>query len=159
MTEDPLDLLQQAVISENALAQQFVDLLGEEQSALTSGKTNELPLLIERKEKLAAELNRLTKQRGDVLTALGYSANRFGMEAWKEANPEQKTTVETWMQTLLLTTRACELNRVNGELVQMHMQYNNNALAVLLHKETHLDLYGSDGRPSMQGGRKIDDSI
>ena len=159
MTAVASDSLQQTIVSENALIQQFVALLEKEQLALTSGKTDELPPLVEEKEELASELNALSQQRGNSLTALGYGADRPGMEAWQAANPEQGATVDIWKQTLSLAAKARELNRVNSELVQMHLQYNSNALGILLCKQTPLDLYGPDGRPSLQGGSKIDDSI
>ncbi len=151
--------LHTAIISENTLLQRFVVLLEEEQSVLAGGRTDELAVLVEQKEKLAAELNTLSAQRGNALKALGHAADRAGMAAWKAMFPDQKEAQAAWENTLSLAARAQELNRVNAELLQMHLQHNSNALAILLHRETALNLYGPDGRPAVQGGTKIDDAI
>ncbi|MDR1935831.1 MAG: flagellar protein FlgN [Candidatus Accumulibacter sp.] len=48
---------------------------------------------------------------------------------------------------------------MNGQLIQLHMQYTGQALEILLRKESRLDLYGPDGRSTTSGDRRIDDSV
>lgn len=150
---------QHAVSKEVNLVQQFVELLEQEQDVLTNGRTDQLPAMAESKEKLAAELNELSRQRNGFLVSLGYPPDRLGMESWIAANPVQKETVSAWNQTLSLAARAKDLNLRNGQLIQLRMKYNSQALEILLRKENNLDLYGPDGRSSTLGDRRIDDAV
>ena len=150
------DDLVKTVAEEAKQVRQFVELLELEQSALTHGKTDALSNIAEQKEKLAGDLNRLGQKRSNLLASLGYSPDRLGMDAWRAKHPQAKAL---WSNTLSLAAKARELNRVNGELIEMHLQYNNRALDILLRKETTLDLYGPDGKTAGQGDRRIDDAV
>ncbi len=150
---------QQAVADEASLVKQFVELLEQEQEVLTKGKTDELPAIAESKEQLAAELNELSRLRNGLLVSLGLPSDRSGMEAWTAANLLQKETVAAWNQTLSLAARAKELNYRNGQLIQLRMKYNSQALEILLRKENNLDLYGPDGRSSALSERRINDAV
>ena len=149
----------QVVSDEASLVQQFVELLVLEQEILTKGKTDELPAIAKIKEKLAAELNELSRLRNGLLVSLGLPSDRSGMEAWSAANPLQKETIAAWNQTLSLAARAKELNHRNGQLIQLRMKYNSQALEILLRKENNLDLYGPDGRSSTLSERRINDAV
>lgn len=151
--------VRQTVSEEANLVQLFVKLLEQEQETLTNGRTDELPAIAESKEKLAAELNELSRQRNALLTSLGFPSDRAGMEAWTAANPAQKETAAAWNQTLSLAARAKNLNLRNGQLIQLRMKYNAQALEILMRKENNLDLYGPDGRSSPLGDRRIDDAV
>ena len=150
---------QQAVSDEASLVKQFVELLAQEQEVLTKGKTDELPAIAQSKEKLAAELNELSRLRNGLLASLGFPSDRSGMEAWAVVNPLQKETIAAWNQTLSLAARAKELNHQNGQLIQLRMKYNCQALEILLRKENNLDLYGPDGRSSALSERRINDAV
>lgn len=147
------------IASEADLVEQFVGLLEREKAVLTDGRTDALPALAQEKEQLAARLNTLSRQRNDHLVALGLGADRPGMEAWSAKHPEQKTAISTWNRTLALAAQAKELNRLNGQLIQLRMQYNSQALEILRRKESGLDLYGPDGRSATAGDRKINDAV
>jgi flagellar biosynthesis/type III secretory pathway chaperone len=137
----------------------FVRLLERENALLAEGRTDELPAAVEEKEWLAAQLNELTQRRGRWLVELGFSPDRQGMEAWAARYPEQKEAIAAWHRVLSLAARAKEQNRVNGQLIQLHMQFAGQALDVLQRKESHLDLYGPDGRSTNPSGRKIDAAV
>lgn len=148
-----------AVSKEATLVGQFVELLEQEQEVLTNGRTDELPTIAGTKEKLAAELNDLSRQRNAFLGSLGFPSDRPGMEVWTTANPSQNEAITAWRQTLSLAARAKELNLRNGQLIQLRMKYNAQALEILTRKENNLDLYGPDGRSSTPGERRIDDAV
>lgn len=151
--------IRQTVSKEADLVRLFVDLLEQEQEVLTNGGTDDLPAIAERKEKLAAELNDLSRQRNALLVSLGFPPDRAGMESWTVANPGQKETIAGWNQTLSLAARAKNLNLRNGQLIELRMKYNAQALEILMRKENNLDLYGPDGRSSTLGDRRIDDAV
>jgi flagella synthesis protein FlgN len=137
----------------------FVRLLEREGALLTEGRTGELPAAVEEKERLAAQLNELTQRRGRWLAELGFSPDREGMEAWAGRYPEQKEAIAAWCRVLSLAAQAKEQNRVNGRLIQLHMQFAGQALDILLRKESRLDLYGPDGRSTNSSGQKIDAAV
>lgn len=149
----------QAVAAEAGQIKQFVEILEKEKSALTDGRIDELPAIAADKERLAANLNELSRLRNSHLATLGLAPDRQGMDAWFAQNPEQKDAASAWNRTLSLATQAKELNRLNGQLIQLRMQYNSQALEILLRKESALDLYGPDGRATALGDRKIDDAV
>lgn len=149
----------QAVAAEAGRIKQFVELLEREKSALTDGRIDELPAIAADKEKLAANLNELARLRNSHLATLGFAPDRQGMDAWSAQHPEQKDTASAWNRTLSLAAQAKELNRLNGQLIQLRMQYNSQALEILQRKESTLDLYGPDGRAAALGDRKINDAV
>ena len=143
-----------------ALAEQGVQLFAErEQTILTEGDTEELPALAAHKEQLAETLNELARQRNEFLYSAGFQPGRAGMDAWLSANKAHHGAVASWNQTISLAERAKNLNLRNGQLIQLRMKYNAQALEILLRRENNLDLYGPDGRSSAQGDRRIDDAV
>jgi flagella synthesis protein FlgN len=139
--------------------ERFAGLLEREKTLLTEGRIEELPAAVEEKERLAEQLNELTQRRGHQLAELGFSAGREGMETWAARHPEQKEAIAAWGRTLSFAAQAKEQNRVNGQLIQLHMQFTGQALDILLRKEGRLDLYGPDGRATNSSGRKIDAAV
>lgn len=158
MAEDLSGFLK-IIIREADLVERFVGLLEREKDLLSGGRTEALAAAVEEKEQLAEKLNALTQQRGHYLVKNGFTADRAGMASWTAVHPQQKEAVTAWERTLSLTARAKELNRVNGQLIQLHMQYTDQALEILQRKESRLDLYGPDGQPAASGGRRIDDAV
>jgi flagella synthesis protein FlgN len=148
------------IVAEEAdSVERFVHLLEEEKALLTEGRTQALAAAIEKKEELAAKLNELARQRGDYLASDGFSPDRAGMASWSAGYPEQREAIAAWNRTLSLAAQAKELNRVNGQLIRLHLQHTGEALEVLLRKEGHLDLYGPDGRATALGDQQINDAV
>ncbi len=150
------------VAAEAAAIEEFVELLEHEQTALTRGETDELAAFSEQKERLAVRLNELSRTRGALLAAQGLTGDRAGMEIWLDKHAGlagQKTIAEGWHTLLSLATKARELNQLNGELIRMRMQYNSEALEILLRRQNSLDLYGPDGLAKTKDGRRINDAV
>ena len=152
----PSDKLIDIVAEEAALIEQFVGLLEAEQVALTQGNTDELARIAAEKEPRATDLQNIARLRESRLTASGLSPDRRGMADWTAKHPE---AVSAWEKTLALASRARDINRLNGELIAMRMQYNARILEILQRNTTTLDLYGPDGKTSGQGERRIEDSV
>jgi flagella synthesis protein FlgN len=147
------------VVEEADFVERFVRLLEEEKALLTEGRTEALAAAVEKKEALAARLNALARQRGDYLAADGFSPDRAGMESWSARHPEQREALAAWNRSLSLAARAKEINRVNGQLIRLHLRHTGEALEVLLRKEGRLDLYGPDGRATASEDQRIDDAV
>lgn len=144
--------------AEVAAVRRFVVLLGLEQEMLIKGEVGTLIALVGEKNGLAAELTALAARRSESLAAAGLTLDRAGMAAWFAAHPKETHARAIWSSLLSLASQARELNRSNGELIQMRMQHNALALETLLGTSTSLSLYGPDGQSTPPSGRCITDS-
>ena len=150
--------LQQTMVAEAQTVERFVDLLKLEQSALGRGDTDKLPGYAEQKLEFAAQLNELAAQRNAALATLGFSGDRAGADAWCARHPEEPAATRAWTAVLALAGEARELNRLNGELIRLRMQYNAKALEALRGGASSLDLYGPDGQTTPPERRRINPS-
>jgi flagella synthesis protein FlgN len=158
MAEDISGFLE-VVAGEADFVERFVRLLEREKDLLSEGRTDVLAAAVEEKEKLAARLNELTRQRSRHLVDSGFTPDRRGMDAWLVRHPERGEALVVWNRTQSLAARAKELNRLNGQLVQLHLQGIGQALEILSRREEdQLDLYGPDGRPTASEGPQINDA-
>lgn len=161
MTAAETDLLQ-TVTTEAGLVRQFVELLRHEQAVLTNGDTGALPEVVQDKDRLAEELSRLGALRNTSLAAQGFSPDRAGMEKWCDKRPDKAYAAkagELWASLLASASEARELNRQNGELIRMRMQFTSKALEILQRRDKALELYGPDGLSSTHGDRRIDNAV
>lgn len=149
----------QALKAEAEAVQQFVDLLELEQAALAQGNTDALPAYAEKKITLAVHLSRLAAERNDLLAKQGFSTDKTGVEGWLAKHPVENNSHQVWLTILALASKARELNRLNGELIALRMQYNEKALEALQGGKKCLDLYGPDGQSTSPGSRRIIDSV
>lgn len=152
-----LDLLRTLQTEADAVAR-FADLLRQEQDTLATGDVDALTPLIEQKNSVAAELTAFAQQRNALLAAEGLKPDRTGIEAWCALHPANTNVSAAWSRIMLLARDARELNRVNGELIQIRMQHNAQGLEALLGASRSLELYGPDGQPSAHSGRRINDA-
>jgi flagellar biosynthesis protein FlgN len=150
---------QQTLDAEGKAIQQFVGLLQLEQVALSTGKIEDLPAFIDKKAELAARLNALATQRNHSLAEQGFAADRAGVESWCAKNPQERSVDNAWQRILSLANEARELNRLNGELIQIRMQYNAKALEALQGGKNSFDLYGPDGQSTAPIKRRISDAV
>ena len=132
----------------------FIELLELEQDALRHGKTDGLAELAARKDEVAVDLERQAGQRRSLLAANGLTTDRQGTDAWCAQHPEATDTA-VWREILTLAGRARELQRVNGELIDLHLHYTAQALEVLQGSARSLDLYGPDGQSTSTGAQRI----
>ena len=150
--------MRQTIDGEATLLEQFVELLRREQASLTQGVADDLPQLADQKNGLVIQLNQLSAQRALFLEARGLTADRAGIDAWC-AQADDADTTDAWQEVLQLAAEARELNRVNGELIQIRMQFTAKALEALGGAKNSLELYGPDGQSTKAGGRRINDAV
>ena len=154
-----LSTLQQTMVAEAQTVEQFVDLLKLEQNSLRRGETDALAGYAEQKLKFAAQLNEFAARRNAALALLGFGADRTGVEAWCAKHPKEEIAAKAWATVLALASEARELNRLNGELIRLHLQYNSKALEALRGGASSLDLYGPDGQTTTPGRQRINHSV
>jgi flagella synthesis protein FlgN len=145
-----------ALQQEQAALDQFIELLQQEQAALVAADVDKLQSLSELKQQLSEHLNTLAQQRAAQWERAGFSNDAAGTRAWLATQPP--SIVDTWNKLLSTAQTARDLNQTNGQLIQTHMQHNQEALAVLLGAANRLDVYGADGQPLSSpgsGGQRI----
>ena len=146
----------QTLVAERETISRFVELLEREQASLRHGRTDELIELAAGKESLAASLETLGAERRGILAAQGHSGDRHGIEAWCERHPDEREAADSWQAILALAAQARQLQRVNGELIELHLHYNAKALEALQGGRRSLDLYGPDGQAKTASNQSID---
>ena len=156
--QESAETLGQLLAEEAGAIALFVELLKREQAQLSQGQTDELSALAEQKSTLAARLQRLAGLRSDWLASLGYSADRTGIETSLQQHPQETPVAASWAAIMTQAAEARELNRLNGELIELHLQHNARALNALRGGEDSLDLYGPDGQSRTSGSTRINAS-
>ncbi len=154
-----LDRLRQTLASEGEAIAGFVALLKQEQAALSQGQTEGLPALIERKNELAAELGVLANQRNSELSRHGLANDQAGIAAWRAEHPQDEEVPRLWQDILRQAAEAKDLNRLNGELIALHLDHINRALEALRGGHQSLALYGPDGQTTTHKRGRIYSSV
>lgn len=145
--------------NEVELVVRFIDALKSEQQALRAGKVEALQGVAEEKAQLAEQLNAVGALRNQVLAAAGLPADRPGMRAWLARHPKDRKTGEAWTQLVKLAGEAKELTRLNGQLLAIHLQATQQALATLTQQAHGSTLYGPNGQTSQFTGSRIIDAV
>ena len=145
--------------SERDAISKFIELFKREEASLRQGGSDEIFRLVSEKETLATQLSGITAQRCALLAALCLTPDRQGLEAWCASHPEAGEALRTWSEIVVLADEARELQRLNGELIRIHMRYNAQALEALQSGTRPLDLYGPDGQSKAANERRINDAV
>jgi flagella synthesis protein FlgN len=132
---------------ETDTVRRFIAVLRQEQSLLADGQIDGLVAIAEEKSAFADRLGALARQRDAQVAAEGGE----NMGAWlaKPANQGQR---DAWRQLLDLARQARSLNETNGKLIELRMQHNQQALAVLMAAADQAMTYGPDGQQRPAGG-------
>ncbi len=125
--------------AEHGALKSFIDVLESEQRTLLSGQTETLIDLADRKIGLVDQLTRLAGQRRKLQPAPGIPPSG------QNDAPSQ----QLWTDVRQMAARAEQLNRTNGELIQIKLRHNQQALTVLHNAAQSATLYGPDGQPSI----------
>lgn len=133
----------------------FVVLLGKEQKSLQDGDIDSLASHGEEKAGLLLRLAQIGEQRNQLLAALGWPADKAGLQAWAATSPAASTVAE---RLLSQAAEAKELNRLNGQLIAMHLQRTQSALAILTRSQAGSGLYGPNGQTAAHTGYRFIDS-
>ena len=144
-----------AIAAETAALQRFTAVLEEEQKLLIGGNADAVLPLLEKKTALIAELGAAGQQREAALQALGVAEIRKdAMEAWFAAAPADFQA--RWQTLLELAQTANRINSTNGQLINTRLQYNQQALSILMNAAGNLgdDTYGPDGHKTTGSGSR-----
>lgn len=135
----------------------FLDILKSEQEALVNGEIDKLTKIAQHKSTKVLELAQLADARNRFLAENGLPADQPGVTSWlaRSGAPEEATQV--WDELIALARTARHINETNGAMIQLKLQHNQQALAVLMSAANQATLYGPDGQHLSGGsGRHLD---
>lgn len=150
MNPSHLAQLLAALTAERDALRNFVDLLEREQSMLVANETDQLLQLADQKSANAISLGDLAESRRSLFRRDIPERSIETIHAWLEMNSAQGLAI--WREIRVLAERAQQLNITNGELVQMKLRHNHQALSVLSKAVNKATLYGPDGQTSFSPG-------
>ena len=131
----------------------FVVLLEDEQRVLLGQHTEELLPLAEAKIQLTNKIATLSAARQRYLPE-----GTSNMVDWLKQNIPQG--LPTWQEARQLAAHVQRLNQTNGELIQIKLRYNQQALGVLYGAaQSTAGLYGADGQPNLPSGSRTLGSV
>lgn len=144
--------------AERAALHAFIRLLETEQQALLNEQTEQIQSLADNKTQMVQELTTLVNARRNCMLKLGIKIEPGSMESWLQSHTA--LNLSAWQEIQKLATHAQHLNRTNGELIQVKMRHNQQALT-MLHNASHsaTGLYGPDGQPSLPVSGRILNSV
>lgn len=128
----------------------FVVLLEDEQKNLVGQHPESLLPLAEAKMQLADRLSTLARERQEIV-----GAQTRDMEEWLKLH--EPKGLPLWQEIRQLALQAQRLNQTNGDLIQIKLRYNQQALGVLYGAaQSAAGLYGPDGQTNLpSGGRTL----
>lgn len=129
----------------------FVALLEKEQQCLLDQDSEALLSLAETKNQSANKLTEIANSRRRFLQT---DAANPDTPAWLSQHAPSGLGV--WEEIRALAARAHQLNQTNGEVIQLKLRSNQQALAALLGaSKSAAGLYGRDGQPSLPVSGRI----
>jgi len=136
----------------------FIRLLETEQRALLDEQTEQIQALADNKTQMVEGLTKLVNARRSGMLTRGIKIEPGSMETWLQTHTAINLPV--WHEIRQLATQAQNMNRTNGELIQVKMRHNQQTLT-MLHNATHSanGLYGPDGQPNLPVSGRILNSV
>ncbi|MBI5626170.1 MAG: flagellar protein FlgN [Nitrosomonadales bacterium] len=150
MNQNRITGLSAALTAERGALVNFVALLEHEQRMLVENRTDQLLELSGKKTTDALSLNELAEARRSLMEKSLPQSGANAVIAWMRAHSPEGLAV--WQEILALAKRSQQLNRTNGELIQLKLRHNQQSLAVLSSAVNKANLYGPDGQPSFSPG-------
>jgi len=139
-----------ALSTELSALQAFVTLLEREQNMLMDNQTDQLIELAEQKASDAIKLNQIAESRISLLQPHIPQLNTQTIESWLSQNRPEALPI--WLIISDRTQHAQQLNQTNGELIQMKLRHNQQALTVLSNAVNKVGVYGRNGQPNFSPG-------
>lgn len=137
------------------LLQSFVAVIYQEQTLLRDRTADGLAAVAQHKSHLARELGELGQTREVLLAELSFPAGRAGMDAWIRTSAGSAGRV-LWERLLKLAGEAKAQNEANGAMIDIQLQHQHEALAVLRAAADQAATYGPDGQQRGGGiGRNL----
>lgn len=133
----------------------FVALLEREQGALVENLTDEVMTLAEQKSEQALRLHELVEARAALFKQRYSGLPPAAIQ--QELQMKDPHSWNLWLELRDYAERAQHLNQSSGELIQLKMRHNQQALNVLNSAANQANIYSANGQPSFtpSSGRQL----
>ena len=121
--------------------QQFLEILRDEELALSEGRLKDLDAIAARKSVILDRIAEMDHQRELAQQALGFPPGRIGADA--AAASADDHTKAAWSTLLAIASEVKALNLRNGAAVYGFLNFTQRAMDYL--KGSDLPVYGRDG--------------
>ncbi|MCO7635000.1 flagellar protein FlgN [Pseudomonas guariconensis] len=139
--------LLQLIENDIAPTQQLLELLQNEAVALHGRDMTMLEHILARKQSLIALLEQQGQRRNHLLTSLGLSADRAGVQALAAQSPNGAVLLQQ-LDVLSQLMDACQkVNETNGRIIQVQQHATANQIRILMGGDSP-SLYDSRGATS-----------
>ncbi|MCO7516125.1 flagellar protein FlgN [Pseudomonas guariconensis] len=139
--------LLQLIENDIAPTQQLLELLQNEAVALHGRDMAMLEHILARKQSLIALLEQQGQRRNHLLTSLGLSADRAGVQALAAQSPNGAVLLQQ-LDVLSQLMDACQkVNETNGRIIQVQQHATANQIRILMGGDSP-SLYDSRGATS-----------
>lgn len=134
----------------------LLQTLSEERAALAERDMAVLQLTTDKKIKHYQDLEKLDAQREQIVTKLGFSTDRTGINQCFESLPGKERLTEIWLQ-VMTNIEACKTsNLVNGGILESGRRHVEQALGILRGQGGAPGLYTPSGVTAANlGHRKL----
>lgn len=145
------------LIRELTLLDELISLLEEEQAALKQGLLDPLTGFSEQKSQRIHDLNNLDTELRHFLGDMPIDP-KVGLHNWPITLAERNVAEPIWKSLLEKGRRAKQLNTLNAQLVDLHLQNTRELLTCLVPPPTDSGpLYGCNGQADGRSGSRIID--
>ena len=138
------DHVAEGLLKEKLALEGFINILNQEQAALIDGDSDQVLKLSEQKSIFVDQLNRFESQRQPQFNAFLLKEQMVTYNSWIADLDDSAKVI--WDELLSLAKVAHRINQINGELIQTHLQNNQQALTLLMSLANRANLYGADGQ-------------
>ncbi len=143
--------LQECLLKETDLVQAFIAVLEAEALVLTeAGDTDALGASTENKNRCADQLMTVADERQFLLSQLGYSDDKAGLDAAAHDHPALQPACQALLEQAKVASR---MNMSNGIIIDTFLAHNQQTLDALNRLAGVDNLYDASGKP--RGGQSI----
>ncbi|MNE70850.1 FlgN protein [compost metagenome] len=128
--------------------QELLDLLHKEAVALHGREMTLLEQILARKQSLIILLEQHGQRRSQLLTGLGLSADRAGVQAVAAQSQHGETMLQRLDMLSQLMDTCQQINETNGRIIQVQQHVTNNQIRILMGGDSP-SLYDSRGGTSL----------
>jgi flagella synthesis protein FlgN len=138
--------LHEILNEELSVMNSLVEILKKEQTILVENQALLLEDLTTEKNTVLVLLGEVGKKRTFEFSSLQISDNQNNINDFIESSLVEDTIKKTWNELLSISSKAQEMNKTNGILINRQYNLNQNALNILQQTNTNESLYGSNGQ-------------
>ncbi|GKS70451.1 flagella synthesis protein FlgN [Nitrosomonas sp. PY1] len=132
---------------EKKLFEELIEILKQEENALTQSHFNKLDDFVSKKTSLLEQLSQLDFKRNQYFKNNGVALEKKAINYWLETHSSNNSEIlSLWNQLLALVDTTKNLNHTNGLIISKYLQHNQRTFVALQCASGNISLYGPNGQ-------------